>query len=92
MMRQTLSHYFKCKTFRPGQKEIISKVLDRRNVFGALPTGGSKSTYYRVSGLLLGSTTIIINPLISLVKDQVDQLKAIGIQTAFLDSSLIQKE
>ncbi|EVS25911.1 DEAD/DEAH box helicase, partial [Staphylococcus aureus] len=92
MMQQTLSHYFGYETFRPGQEEIISKVLDHRNVLGVLPTGGGKSICYQVPGLLLGGTTIVISPLISLMKDQVDQLKAMGIQAAFLNSSLTQKE
>lgn len=91
MMQQTLSHYFGYETFRPGQEEIISKVLDHRNVLGVLPTGGGKSICYQVPGLLLGGTTIVISPLISLMKDQVDQLKAMGIQAAFLNSSLTQK-
>lgn len=91
-MQQTLSHYFGYETFRPGQEEIISKVLDHRNVLGVLPTGGGKSICYQVPGLLLGGTTIVISPLISLMKDQVDQLKAMGIQAAFLNSSLTQKE
>ena len=92
MMQQTLSHYFGYETFRPGQEEIISKVLDHRNVLGVLPTGGGKSICYQVPGLLLGGTTIVISPLMSLMKDQVDQLKAMGIQAAFLNSSLTQKE
>ncbi len=52
MMQQTLSHYFGYETFRPGQEEIISKVLDHRNVLGVLPTGGGKSICYQVPGLL----------------------------------------
>lgn len=90
-MQQTLSHYFGYETFRPGQEEIISKVLDHRNVLGVLPTGGGKSICYQVPGLLLGGTTIVISPLISLMKDQVDQLKAMGIKL-LLNSSLTQKE
>lgn len=91
-MESTLSHYFGYDTFRPGQKEIISKVMDQRNVLGVLPTGGGKSICYQVPGLMLGSTTIVISPLISLMKDQVDQLKAAGISAAYLNSSLTQKE
>ncbi len=92
MMQQTLSHYFGYETFRPGQEEIISKVLYYCNVLGVLPTGGGKSICYQVPGLLLGGTTIVISPLISLMKDQVDQLKAMGIQAAFLNSSLTENE
>ncbi|PAK73310.1 DNA helicase RecQ [Staphylococcus pasteuri] len=91
-MQETLSHYFGYDTFRPGQEEIISKIIDHRNVLGVLPTGGGKSICYQVPGLMLGGTTIVISPLISLMKDQVDQLKAIGINAAFINSSLTQKQ
>ncbi|MGC9615475.1 DNA helicase RecQ [Staphylococcus pasteuri] len=92
MMQETLSHYFGYDTFRPGQEEIISKIMDHRNVLGVLPTGGGKSICYQVPGLMLGGTTIVISPLISLMKDQVDQLKAMGINAAFINSSLTQKQ
>ena len=91
MMQQTLSHYFGYETFRPGQEEIISKVLDHRNVLGVLPTGGGKSICYQVPGLLLGGTTIVISPLISLMKDQAS-IKSDGNSSCFLNSSLTQKE
>ena len=91
-MQETLSHYFGYETFRPGQKEIITKILDHRNTLGVLPTGGGKSICYQVPGLMLGGTTIVISPLISLMKDQVDQLKAMGIKAAYLNSSLTQKQ
>lgn len=91
-MQETLSHYFGYDTFRPGQEEIISKIIDHRNVLGVLPTGGGKSICYQVPGLMLGGTTIVISPLISLMKDQVDQLKAMGINDAFINSSLTQKQ
>ncbi|EEQ80515.1 ATP-dependent DNA helicase RecQ [Staphylococcus warneri L37603] len=91
-MQETLSHYFGYDTFRPGQEEIISKIIDHRNVLGVLPTGGGKSICYQVPGLMLGGTTIVISPLISLMKDQVDQLKAMGINAAYINSSLTQKQ
>lgn len=91
-MQETLSHYFGYDTFRPGQEEIISKIIDHRNVLGVLPTGGGKSICYQVPGLMLGGTTIVISPLISLMKDQVDQLKAMGINAVFINSSLTQKQ
>lgn len=90
MMQQTLSHYFGYETFRPGQEEIISKVLDHRNVLGVLPTGGGKSICYQVPGLLLGGTTIVISPLISLMKDH-GSIKSDGNSSCFLNSSLTQK-
>lgn len=91
-MQQTLSHYFGYDQFRPGQEEIITRVINHQNVLGVLPTGGGKSICYQVPGLMLGGTTIVISPLISLMKDQVDQLKAMGINAAYLNSSLSQKE
>lgn len=91
-MQETLSHYFGYDTFRPGQEEIISKIIDHRNVLGVLPTGGGKSICYQVPGLMIGGTTIVISPLISLMKDQVDQLKAMGINAAYINSSLTQKQ
>ena len=91
-MESTLSHYFGYDTYRPGQKEIITRVMNHQNVLGVLPTGGGKSICYQVPGLMLGGTTIVISPLISLMKDQVDQLKAMGIHAAYLNSSLTQKQ
>ncbi|WRN66816.1 DEAD/DEAH box helicase [Staphylococcus aureus] len=83
MMQQTLSHYFGYETFRPGQEEIISKVLDHRNVLGVLPTGGGKSICYQVPGLLLGGTTIVISPLISLMKRSSGSIKSDGNSSCF---------
>ena len=91
-MEAILSHYFGYQSFRPGQKEIITKILAHHNVLGVLPTGGGKSICYQIPGLKLGGTTVVISPLISLMKDQVDQLKAMGIHAAYLNSSLSQKQ
>ena len=76
IMQETLSHYFGYKSFRPGQEEIITKILNHQHTLGVLPTGGGKSICYQVPGLMQGGTTIVISPLISLMKDQVDQLQA----------------
>ena len=91
-MEATLAHYFGYQTFRPGQAEIISRVIEYHNVLGVLPTGGGKSLCYQVPGLMLEGTTIVISPLISLMKDQVNQLQAMGIEAAYINSSLSDPE
>lgn len=91
-MEEVLSHYFGYQKFRPGQREIISYVLDGQHTLGVLPTGGGKSLCYQVPGLKLSGTTLVISPLISLMKDQVDQLKTMGVSAAYLNSSQSTKE
>ncbi|MCU5745808.1 DNA helicase RecQ [Staphylococcus sp. SQ8-PEA] len=91
-MEATLAHYFGYHDFRPGQKEIITNVIQHRNTLGVLPTGGGKSLCYQVPGLMLSGTTIVISPLISLMKDQVDQLNAMGIKALYLNSSMSNAE
>ena len=74
--------------FRPGQEELIDGVLSGRDVLGIMPTGGGKSMCYQLPGLLLPGLTVVISPLISLMRDQVQALTAAGIPAAFLNSSL----
>lgn len=87
-----LKTYFGYETFRPGQKEVIERVLGSTNTLAVMPTGGGKSICYQVPGLTLDGTAIIISPLISLMKDQVDSLLALGIPAAFINSSLSTEE
>ncbi|MFS0673227.1 DNA helicase RecQ [Ornithinibacillus sp. 179-J 7C1 HS] len=87
-----LKTYFGYETFRPGQKEVIERVLDSTNTLAVMPTGGGKSICYQVPGLTLDGTAIIISPLISLMKDQVDSLLALGIPATFINSSLSTEE
>ena len=83
-----LQHYFGYTSFRKGQKEIIENVLNNKNTLGILPTGGGKSICFQIPALLFEGTTIVISPLISLMKDQVDQLNTSNIQATFINSSL----
>lgn len=74
--------------FRNGQEALIDGVLQGRDVFGIMPTGGGKSICYQVPGLLLPGITLVISPLISLMRDQVLSLKAAGIPAAYINSTL----
>ncbi|OIK09003.1 DNA helicase RecQ [Bacillus sp. MUM 13] len=90
--QEYLQKYFGYETFRDGQKEIISKVLSGKNTAGIMPTGGGKSICYQIPALVLNGLTIVISPLISLMKDQVDSLLLNGIEATFLNSSISAKE
>lgn len=79
-------------SFRPLQREIIESVLDGRDTLGLLPTGGGKSLTFQVPALALGGLTIVVTPLISLMKDQVDNLKRKGVSAVYLHSGLTRAE
>jgi ATP-dependent DNA helicase RecQ len=87
-MNEKLKEYFGYEEFRPGQKEIIQKVLAREDVLGIMPTGSGKSICYQLPALMLDGLTIVISPLISLMKDQVDAANQLGISATFINSSL----
>ncbi|WP_279285117.1 DNA helicase RecQ [Enterococcus faecium] len=87
-MNDLLKQYFGYDEFRPGQKEIIQKVIDQENVLGIMPTGSGKSICYQLSALLLDGLTVVVSPLISLMKDQVDAANQLGIPATFINSSL----
>ncbi|MGM0790446.1 DNA helicase RecQ [Bacillus infantis] len=87
-----LKQYFGYSTFRNGQKEIIQNVMNGRHTLGILPTGGGKSLSFQIPALAMPGTAIVISPLISLMKDQVDALLAAGVSATFINSSLTQQE
>ena len=87
-MNDLLKQYFGYDEFRPGQKEIIQKVIDQENVLGIMPTGSGKSICYQLPALLLDGLDVVVSPLISLMKDQVDAANQLGIPATFINSSL----
>jgi len=87
-MLETLKRHFGYDAFRPLQEEIIRHVLSGRDCLALMPTGGGKSLCFQLPSLMHGGLTIVVSPLIALMKDQVDQLTVSGIPAAYINSSL----
>ncbi len=91
-MRQLLKKHFGFDDFLPLQEEIIASVLDGRDTLVLMPTGGGKSLCYQLPALRFDGLTLVVSPLIALMKDQVDALKANGIAAGFINSALTRSE
>ena len=89
---QVLKDNFGFKTFRSGQKEVISRVINGEDVLAVMPTGGGKSLCYQIPALVKSGVTLVVSPLISLMKDQVDALRQNGIAAAAINSTIPQEE
>jgi ATP-dependent DNA helicase RecQ len=91
-LEEALERAFGYRTFRPLQREIMEASLEGKDVFALLPTGGGKSLCFQLPALVRGGLTVVVSPLIALMKDQVDQLAAAGVAATFLNSSLGARE
>ena len=87
-----LRDVFGYDSFRPGQESIIDAVLAGRDCIGVMPTGAGKSITYQIPARILGGTTLVVSPLIALMKDQVDAMREVGVRAIFLNSSLEPEE
>src|SRR5271156_3023476 len=87
-----LKQFFGFTSFRPLQEEIIRDTLAGRDVFALLPTGGGKSLCFQLPALVGDGLTVVVSPLIALMKDQVDALTASGIAATYLNSTLTPEE
>lgn len=90
--RAALKQIYGYASFRKGQEQIIESVIQHEDVLAILPTGAGKSICYQIPSVLLSGTTLVISPLISLMKDQVDSLRRVGVRCAYLNSSLTAAE
>ncbi len=85
---EILNKYFGYREFRPGQAELIDAIVSGRDAVGIMPTGGGKSICFQVPALMMTGVSLVISPLISLMKDQVNALKSYGINSVFFNSTL----
>jgi len=87
-----LKQHYGYTTFRPGQEKIITSLLNNKDTLAIMPTGAGKSLCFQIPALLLSGVTLVVSPLISLMKDQVDALNGVGIPATFINSSLTSSQ
>ena len=89
---EVLEKYYGYKNFRRGQEEIISNILNKKDLLAVMPTGAGKSICFQIPALLFEGITLVVSPLISLMKDQVDALNSVGIKATYINSTLDSNE
>src|SRR3989339_1221191 len=88
MLEKNLEKYFNFNGFRPGQKEIVEAITSGRDTVALMPTGGGKSLCYQLPAVIFENLTVVVSPLIALMKDQVDAMRAWNIPATFINSSI----
>lgn len=91
-IHEILKRYWGYDSFRPMQEEVIQSVLDGKDTLALMPTGGGKSITYQVPGLYLDGICIVVTPLIALMKDQVDTLRALDVKASYIHSGMSRRE
>ena len=91
-MQTLLKKHFGYDSFRGGQEELIAAIMAKRDALGVMPTGAGKSICFQLPALMMPGVTLVVSPLISLMKDQVDALRQSGIAAAYVNSSLTQRQ
>lgn len=89
---KNLEKFYGYKNFRKGQEEIVEAILEKNDTLAIMPTGGGKSICYQLPALMKDGVTVVVSPLISLMKDQVDALNEVGINSAYINSTLSELE
>ncbi|WP_353626521.1 DEAD/DEAH box helicase [Bacillus sp. JCM 19041] len=89
---QTLETFYGYSSFRNGQEQVIRSLLTNNDALVVMPTGGGKSLCYQIPAQVFGGTTLVISPLIALMKDQVDAVNQIGIRATYVNSAISKAE
>ena len=92
VLKDKLKEVFGYSQFRGNQESIINNILEGKNTFVIMPTGAGKSMCYQLPALIKEGTAVVISPLIALMKNQVDQMNAVGVNAQFLNSTLSKSE
>jgi ATP-dependent DNA helicase RecQ len=91
-LKQVLAETFGIEDFRPGQKELVQAILEGRDALAIMPTGSGKSLIYQLPAVMLDGLTVVVSPLIALMKDQTDKLESLNVDVVTIHSGLTDRE